>query len=87
MLREAAALYRIGQSYGAGKWGRFLRAPELYFRLIRLHGSRFARLGELAEVRFGIKTGCDAFFMPHDVTEQVLKQVREGLPWIDLGVM
>jgi len=86
-LREAAAMYRIGQSYAAGKWGRFLRAPDLYFRLIHDYGNRLVRLGEIADVRFGIKSGCDAFFMPRDVTEEVLKQVSEGLPWNDVGVM
>ncbi|MGD0351138.1 MAG: N-6 DNA methylase [Verrucomicrobiota bacterium] len=86
-LKEAAAMYRIGQSYAAGKWGRFLRAPDLYFRLIREYGSRFVRLGEIADVRFGIKSGCDAFFMPRDVTDEVLKQANEGLPWNDIGLM
>ncbi|MGA2867388.1 MAG: N-6 DNA methylase [Verrucomicrobiota bacterium] len=86
-LREAAALYRIGQTYVAGKWGRFLRAPDLYFRLIRDYGSRLVRLGEIATIKFGIKSGCDAFFMPRDVTSEVLKQAREGLPWNDLGLM
>ena len=86
-VKEAAAMYRIGQDYAAGKWGRFLRAPDFYFRLMRDHGKRFVKLGEIAEVRFGIKSGCDAFFMPRDVTEEVLRQVADGLPWNDIGVM
>ncbi|MGA2137900.1 MAG: N-6 DNA methylase [Verrucomicrobiia bacterium] len=86
-VKEAAAMYRIGQDYAAGKWGRFLRAPDFYFHLMRDHGKRFVKLGEIAEVRFGIKSGCDAFFMPRDVTEEVLKQVEDGLPWNDIGVM
>ena len=86
-LHEAAALYRIGQSYAAGKWGRFLRAPDLYFRLIREFGSRFVRLGEIAEVRRGITSGCDAFFMPRDVTAEVLKEASEGLAWNNIGLM
>jgi hypothetical protein len=86
-LKEAAALYRIGQSYAAGKWGRFLRAPDLYFRLMGDYGKRFVRLGEVVEVRRGITSGCDAFFMPRDVTDEVLQQVSEGLPWNDIGLM
>jgi hypothetical protein len=86
-LKEAAAMYRIGQVYAAGKWGRFLRAPDLYFRLMQDYGQRFVRLGELAEVRFGIKSGCDAFFMPRDVTGEVMQKVKHGLPWKDLGLM
>ena len=86
-LKETAAMYRIGQGYAAGKWGRFLRAPDLYFRLIRDYGNRLVRLGEIADIRFGIKSGCDAFFMPRDVTAEVMKQVSEGLPWNDIGLM
>ena len=80
-LKEAAAMYRIGSDYVAGKWGRFLRAPDLYFRLIKDYRSRLVRLGEIAEVKRGITSGCDAFFMPHDVTEEILDEVKEGLLW------
>jgi hypothetical protein len=73
--------------YVAGKWGRFLRAPDLYFRLIEKYGNRFVKLGEIAKVRRGITSGCDAFFMPHDVTEEVLKEHAKGLPWNDVGLM
>ena len=86
-LKEAAALYRIGSDYVAGKWGRFLRAPDLYFRLVRDFRNSFVRLGEVAEVKRGITSGCDAFFMPRDVTAQILGQLSEGLPWNDVGLM
>jgi hypothetical protein len=58
--------------YKAGKWGRYVRAPDFYFEVMRQFGAKFAALGEISEVRFGVKTGCDAFFMPHDVTRQAL---------------
>lgn len=32
---EVTPIYAIGADYAAGKWGRFLRAPDLYFRLLR----------------------------------------------------
>jgi methylase of polypeptide subunit release factors len=73
--------------YAAGKWGRFVRAPDIYFKLIRDYKDRFVRLGEVAEVKFGIKSGCDAFFMPRDVTAEVLKDLEGGLPWNDIGLM
>ena len=87
VLRETTAAYGIGSDYVAGKWGRFLRAPELYFRLIKDYRSRLVRLGEVAEVKRGITSGCDDFFMPHDVTEQVLQEVKEGLLWNNVGLM
>ncbi|MBI4026384.1 MAG: N-6 DNA methylase [Verrucomicrobia bacterium] len=63
--------------YGGGKWGKYLRAPELYFRIMRDYGQRFVPLGEIAKVRFGVKSGCDAFFMPRDVSEKFLKDYGE----------
>jgi hypothetical protein len=31
-------------------------------------------LGQIAEVRFGVKTGCDSFFFPKDVTQEKLAE-------------
>jgi len=86
-LKEAAAMYRIGSDYVAGKWGRFLRAPDLYFRLLRNCRTGFVRLGEVAEVKFGLKSGCDAFFMPRDVTDEILVDVNGGVAWNNVGLM
>ena len=60
------------KTYRAGKWGRYVRAPDIYFDVMRQFGNRFVPLGEIAEIRFGVKTGCDAFFMPKDVTADKL---------------
>ncbi|HEY1343177.1 MAG TPA: N-6 DNA methylase [Bryobacteraceae bacterium] len=60
------------EDYRAGKWGRYVRAPDVYFDIMRRLGSRFVPLGEIATIRFGVKTGCDAFFMPKDVTAAML---------------
>jgi hypothetical protein len=70
--------------YAAGKWGRFLRAPDIYFRMMRQYGRRFVKLGAIADIKFGIKSGCDAFFMPRDVTAKVLADADAGLPWKDI---
>ncbi len=58
--------------YRAGKWGRYVRAPDVYFDIMRRFGKRFVALGEVADVRFGVKSGCDAFFMPRDITADLL---------------
>ncbi|MBU4399615.1 MAG: hypothetical protein KKE86_09815, partial [Planctomycetes bacterium] len=60
--------------YRAGKWGRYVRAPDIYFDIMRRFGKRFVPLGEIAAIRFGVKTGCDAFFMPKDITVTVLRE-------------
>ncbi len=85
--RQPETVQTFPADYAAGKWGRFLRAPDLYFRLLRDFGNKLIPLGEVAEIRFGIKSGCDAFFMPHDVTSEIIKKMEGGLPWNNVGLM
>lgn len=61
-------------NYTGYKWGIYLRAPEIFNKLLKRGGSRFVPLGQIAEVRFGVKSGCDAFFFPKDVTEAKLAE-------------
>jgi methylase of polypeptide subunit release factors len=70
--REVIPGSKENGDYHAGKWGRYVRAPDLYFDIMRRFGDRFVALGEIAHIRFGVKTGCDAFFMPRDVTPEIL---------------
>lgn len=42
------------------KWGKFLRAPTIYFRI--KEKPKMAKLGELAKVSYAIKTGANEFF-------------------------
>lgn len=65
-----------GESYYGGKWGIHLRAPDLWFELMDQFGNQFAPLGELAEVRFGVKSGKDEFFYPRDVSRECLDRFR-----------
>ena len=60
--------------YVAGKWGRFLRAPDFYFELMSRFRKHFVPLGSIVDIRRGITSGCDAFFMPKDVSSEVLKE-------------
>jgi len=66
--------------YGGGKWGKYLRAPNLYFRIMERYGNRFVPLGEIATIRFGVKSGCDAFFMPRDASADLLDKYSK-LDW------
>ena len=52
-----------GQDDG-GKWGVYLRAPDIWFELQDHYGHNFCPLGEIAEVHFGVKTGQTNFFIP-----------------------
>ncbi|MBI1955938.1 MAG: SAM-dependent DNA methyltransferase [Acidobacteria bacterium] len=73
--------------YGGGKWGRYLRAPDFYFDLMREFGGRFTRLGEVATIKRGITSGCDAFFMPRDVSKQILEKNQSEFEWKVLPLM
>jgi hypothetical protein len=67
--------------YGGGKWGRYLRAPDFYFEIMRESGNRFTRLGEVATIKRGITSGCDAFFMPRNVSAELLDKHQSELQW------
>jgi hypothetical protein len=65
--------------YYGGKWGVYIRAPELWFRALSRFGDRLVPLAHLATVRFGVKSGADSFFFPVDVTAECLaKQADNG---------
>ena len=64
---------KVGAYYG-GKWGVYLRAPDLWFELLDEFGPGFIPLGEIAEVRFGVKSGKDCFFFPKDCSADCLAQ-------------
>lgn len=50
------------------KWGQFLKAPQVYFEIISRAADKLVPLNELSIVRFGIKTGCNEFFILEDKT-------------------
>ena len=49
--------------YTGDKWGgKYLRAPDIYWTVLEKGKDKLVRLGDVAEVRFGIKTGANDFF-------------------------
>ena len=51
------------KKYAGDKWGgKYLRAPDIYWTLLEKGKDKLVRLGDVAEVRFGIKTGANDFF-------------------------
>jgi len=65
-----------GPAYVGAKWGRYLRAPDLFFEIMQKYGRSFVPLAELAEVRRGITSGCDDFFFPTDHTADALDKFK-----------
>jgi len=70
-------LYEFGkdkesQIYAGNKWGgKYLRAPDIYWTILEKGKDKLVHLGDIAEVRFGIKTGANEFFYLEDVTDRV----------------
>ena len=51
------------RKYVGDKWsGKYLRAPDIYHHILTRYVNRVVRLGDIATVRFGIKTGANPFF-------------------------
>lgn len=64
-------------AYRGGKWGRYLRAPDFFFEIMDKYGAAFVPMWEIADVRFGIKSGCDDFFFPEDHSADALSSEPE----------
>lgn len=62
------ALDERGNFIGS-KWTKFLKAPKVYWKILEQGKDKLCRLGSLADVRFGIKTGANEFFYVEDVTD------------------
>ncbi|HKP84697.1 MAG TPA: N-6 DNA methylase [Blastocatellia bacterium] len=52
---------RAPSNAGQG-WGKYLRADDVFFRVLERGSARMLKLGQLARVRFGVKTGANEFF-------------------------
>jgi hypothetical protein len=85
--KQVASEDLFSLDYGGGKWGRYLRAPDLYFDLMREFGDRFARMGEITTITRGITSGCDAFFMPRNVSRKLLATNKDEEEWKALPLM
>lgn len=61
------------QKYIGSKWGKYLRAPEIFFTILEKGKGKLVPLKQVADVRFGIKTGANEFFY---LTEEEIKRRR-----------
>ncbi|MCY7376844.1 MAG: BREX-1 system adenine-specific DNA-methyltransferase PglX, partial [Pyrinomonadaceae bacterium] len=64
----------IRAEYKGYKWGIYLREPEIFSKLLKRGGAAFVPLGQIADVKRGVTSGCDAFFFPRDVTAEKLAE-------------
>lgn len=51
-----------GKEWGGAKWGKYLRAPPAFFKTIK-QKEKFKPLSEIADIKYGIKTGATDYFI------------------------
>ena len=87
-VKEPSAPYlSLGKEYlgkyVGEKWGgKYLRAPDIFFKILEKGKGKLVRLGDIAEIRRGITTGANEFFYLDDkkikewgIEEEFLKPV------------
>ncbi len=80
---DSAATGFFQGEYLGGKWGIYLRAPDIFFKLLDRCGSRLVPLGQLAEIRRGVTSGADDFFFVRDVTDDEISKCSAGVVGAD----
>lgn len=76
-LKSSGSEQKSGELIDSGpyigdKWGgKYLRAPDIFFQIVRQGKGILKPLGEISNVKFGIKTGVNAFFYltPNRITK------------------
>ena len=62
------------QKYTGAKWGKYLMAPDIFFKILEKGKGKLVPLKKIAEVRRGFTTGANEFFY---LTEEQIK--RHGI--------
>ena len=62
ITKQADLLEDLNKEKKTAKWGQYLRAPEIYFKVFVSHPDVFLPLKDTADIWFGIKTGINEFF-------------------------
>jgi len=59
------------QSYEGAKWGKYLKAPDIFFKILKKAKDKLVPLKEVAYVKRGFTTGANEFFY---LTEEEIKR-------------
>ena len=63
---------KLSGEYNGSKWGgKYLRAPDIYFTILKKGKDKLVRLGDIAKVSRGFTTGANEFFYVEDVTDKI----------------
>jgi len=70
-IKQSELLGELEQTGKTVKWGKYLRAPEVYFEILEKCRDKLVPLKEVAEIRRGYTTGINEFFY---LTEERIKE-------------
>lgn len=63
---------KLFDEYTGSKWGgKYLRAPDIYFTILKKGKGKLIKLGDIAEVSRGFTTGANEFFYVEEVTDKI----------------
>jgi 23S rRNA G2445 N2-methylase RlmL len=63
---------KLSGEYIGSKWGgKYLRAPDIYFTILRKGKGKLIKIGDIAEVHRGFTSGANEFFYVEDVTDKI----------------
>ncbi|MEM3872320.1 MAG: N-6 DNA methylase, partial [Nitrososphaeria archaeon] len=55
------------QEYEGSKWGKYIRAPEIFYIILEKGSGKFCKLAQISKgIRYGLKTGAEDFFYLDD---------------------
>lgn len=66
--------------YTGAKWGKYIRAPKIYFKILEKGKEKLVPLKEVADIRRGFTTGANEFF--YLTEEQIKKRGIEEEFWM-----
>jgi len=59
------------EKYVGAKWGKYLRAPEIFFKILEKGKTKLIPLKKIAEIHRGFTTGADPWFYVSDITSLI----------------
>jgi hypothetical protein len=75
----ARGMFKAGK-YVGNKWGgKYLRAPDIFYTILEKGKDKLVKIGDIADVWFGIKTGANEFFYLDDEAQKRWKIEPEFL--------
>lgn len=81
LLKEGVAEGSEGEkvNYVGSRWGKFTTAPQIFYKLVERLKEKLMPLSNLADVRYGLKTGANEFF--YLTEDEIRKHGIEEVYW------